>query len=200
MLNVAVAEVGLQSAGVVALVGQGIAASMPKHVRVRLERQLGLPARPLDHAGEPSCAERCPAFRREHKRRLRFLLAQKPPQRPQFIPEDRMGAGRAFLDPADVQGRGAEIHLIPAQVHQFRHAQAMPVSREDHRGIPLAPAVALGSFHQPLDFGLGQVFAGAKVGVWNALGDDCAIYGGWRDQLEVRLGHTFCPSGADDCS
>jgi hypothetical protein len=39
MLNVAVAEVGLQSAGVVALVGQGITASVPKHVRVRFETQ-----------------------------------------------------------------------------------------------------------------------------------------------------------------
>ena len=74
----------------------------------------------------------------------------------------------------------------------------MPVSREDHRGVPLAPAVALGSFHQPLDFGLGQVFAGAQVGVWHALGGDCAIYGGWGDQLEVRLGQRFCPSRADD--
>jgi hypothetical protein len=34
MLNVAVAEVSLQGAGVVALVGQGITASVPKHVWV----------------------------------------------------------------------------------------------------------------------------------------------------------------------
>jgi len=48
MLNVAVAEVGLQGAGIVALVGQGIAAGVPKHVRVRLEGQIGLPASPFD--------------------------------------------------------------------------------------------------------------------------------------------------------
>ena len=62
MLNVAVAEVGLQGAGVVALVGQGITASVPKHVRMRLEAQFGLPARPFDHAGEASGAKRCPTF------------------------------------------------------------------------------------------------------------------------------------------
>jgi hypothetical protein len=32
---------------------------VPKHVRVRFETQLGLPARPFDHAGEASGAERC---------------------------------------------------------------------------------------------------------------------------------------------
>src|ERR1035437_6047006 len=105
MLNVAVAEVGLQGAGVVALVGQGITTSVPKHVWVRLEGQLGLPARPFDHAGEASRTERCPAFRGEHEGRLGFLLALKPPQRPKLVPEDRMGAGRALLDPAYVQGR-----------------------------------------------------------------------------------------------
>ena len=30
-----------------------------------------------------------------------------------------MGAGRALLDPADVQGGRCEVHLIPAQVHQL---------------------------------------------------------------------------------
>ena len=128
MLNVAVAEVGLQGAGVVPLVGQGITAGVPKHVRVRLEGQLGLPARPFDHAGEASGAERCPAFRGEHEGRLGFLLALKPPQRPQFVSEDRMGARGALLDPADVQGGGGELHLIPAQVHQLGDTEAMPVA------------------------------------------------------------------------
>ncbi len=68
MLDVAVAEVGLQGAGIVALVGQGITTSVPQHVRVRLEGQLGLPARPFDHAGEASGAERCSPFRGEHIR------------------------------------------------------------------------------------------------------------------------------------
>ncbi len=94
----------------------------------------------------------------------------------------------------------AELHLIPAQVHQFGDTQAVPVGHEDHGGVPVAPAVAPGGFHQPLDLGLGQILAGAQVGVWRTLGGDCAIYGGWRDQLEVRLGHGFRPFRADDCS
>src|ERR1019366_10156234 len=103
MLNVSVAEVGLQGAGVVALVGQGITAGVSKHVWVRLEGQFGLPARPFDHTGEASRTKRCPAFRGEHEGRLWFLLSLKPPQRPQFVSKDRMGAWSALLDPADVQ-------------------------------------------------------------------------------------------------
>jgi hypothetical protein len=68
MLNVLVPEIGLQGASVVPFVGQGITASVPKHVRVRLERQLGLPASPFDHAGEASRTKRCPAFRRKSDR------------------------------------------------------------------------------------------------------------------------------------
>src|SRR5664279_6582303 len=104
MLNVAVAEVSLQGPRIMPHVRQSVAAGVAEHVRVRLEGQLGLPARPFDHAGEASRTKRCPSFRCEHKGRLGFLLALKSPQRPQYIPEDRMGTRGALLDPADVQG------------------------------------------------------------------------------------------------
>jgi hypothetical protein len=39
------------------------------------------------------------------------------------------------------------------------------VGHEDHRGIPVAVAVARGGLHQPLDLSLGQVFAGPQVAV-----------------------------------
>jgi hypothetical protein len=107
-----------------------------------------------------------------------------------------MGARGALLDPADVQGRSAEIHLIRAQVHQFRDTQPVPVSQEDHRGVPVAPTIAVGGSRQAFHFGLGEILAGAQVGVGHTLGGDCAIYGGWRDQLEVRLGRRFCLSRA----
>ncbi len=76
----------------------------------------------------------------------------------------------------------------------------MPIGHKDHGGVPVAIAVSLGRCHQPLDFGLRQVLAGAQVGVGEPLGRDCSFYGGWRDQLEVRLGHVFRSSCADDCS
>ena len=44
MLNILVPEVGLQGASDVTLVRQRVAAGVPEHVRVSLERQFGLPA------------------------------------------------------------------------------------------------------------------------------------------------------------
>jgi hypothetical protein len=51
-----------------------------------------------------------------------------------------MGAWRALLDPADVQGGRPEVHLIPAQLHQFGNPEAVPVGHEDHRRVPMTVA------------------------------------------------------------
>ena len=74
------AKVGLQGARVVPLVGQGVATGVPEHVRMRLEPELGLGPRSLDHAGEPSGRERCAPLRGEHEGRLGLLVALEPPQ------------------------------------------------------------------------------------------------------------------------
>jgi hypothetical protein len=55
MLDIAVAQVRLQGSG--ALIGERKAASVPQHVRVGLEAELGLDASPLDHAREPRGAK-----------------------------------------------------------------------------------------------------------------------------------------------
>jgi hypothetical protein len=47
--------------------------------------------------------------------------------------------------------------------------------------------VGLGDLDQPLDLGLGQVFAGAECSVRLAPRCNCLIFGGWRDELEVRF-------------
>jgi hypothetical protein len=52
---------------------------------MRIEAEFGLSASPLDHAGEPGWAERRTALGREHKWRLRLLLALEPPQGAQFV-------------------------------------------------------------------------------------------------------------------
>ena len=76
----------------------------------------------------------------------------------------------------------------------------MPVGHQDHRGVPVAPAVPPGGVHQPLDLGLGQVLAGAQLAVGRPLGGDCSIYGGWRDQPEVPFGHALRAPCLNDCS
>lgn len=57
MLNVPVAEIGLECPGIVPSVGKCVAARMPEHVRVRLKPQFGANASALDHASETGCRE-----------------------------------------------------------------------------------------------------------------------------------------------
>ncbi len=67
----------------------------------------------------------------------------------------------------------------------------MSVGHEHHGGVPVAVTVALCRFHKPLDLGLGQVFPGSQLAVGGPPRRNCSFYGGWRDQLEVRFGHSF---------
>ena len=46
----------------------------------------------------------------------------------------------------------------------------MPVGHQDHRGVPVAPTVSRGGFHQPLDLGLRQVLAGPQVALGGRVG------------------------------
>ena len=74
-----------------------------------------------------------------------------------------MRTGSTLLDPADVQGAGSEVDLIPVGGRSARK----PVGRAGRRrglwGVPEAPAVALCRLHEPFD--LGEVLPPPQVGV-----------------------------------
>jgi len=58
----AVAEIGLDGASVVAVVGELEPACVPKHVRVNEEREFRGHARPGHHALISGCGQRCATF------------------------------------------------------------------------------------------------------------------------------------------
>src|SRR5271168_3128810 len=96
-------QVCLQRPGVVPPVCKRVPARMTQHVRVRLDRKFGPGGGSIDHAREASGGEWGAALRREHEGRLRVLLTMQPPEGAQFVTDNRMRAGCALLDPADVQ-------------------------------------------------------------------------------------------------
>ena len=53
----------------------------------------------------------------------------------------------------------AEIDRIPAQGHDLGGAQTMPISDQDHGAVAMAVAIIASDRDQPLDLGLGKVFA-----------------------------------------
>src|SRR5262249_49143490 len=75
VLDVLVAEVVLQGARVVAVIGQLEAAGVAKHVRVDREWHLGGLAEALDEAGETDGADWPAALRKEHVGVLRVIAS-----------------------------------------------------------------------------------------------------------------------------
>ena len=73
---------------------------------------------PLDHAAEARRRQWCTALRNEDEWRLGafpLVLAQLA----QLAAGQRVRAWGAVLDPPDVQGRGFEVDLLPAQIDHF---------------------------------------------------------------------------------
>ena len=78
-------EVGLQGAGIGALVGQDEATGMAEHVGVNREWQLGLYASAFNQLGQARGGERRTPLTDEDERRLGLSLER--PQRPQLVSE-----------------------------------------------------------------------------------------------------------------
>jgi hypothetical protein len=123
------AEPALDRPGVVPLVGEGVAAGVPQHVRVGLELKAGASGRSLDHPGEAGRGERRAALADEDEGRRRGL-AMQPAQSAELVALDRVGAWGAVLDPSDVEHGAVEIDLVPAQVADLGGPQAVPVGQQ----------------------------------------------------------------------
>src|SRR5436305_237604 len=76
----------------------------------------------------------------------------------------------------------------------------MPIADKDHRGVPVTPAVAFNGRREPVDLVGSQILARPQVAIGDPFRGNCTVYGGWRDQLEVRLRHRFCPPSPTNCS
>jgi hypothetical protein len=67
MLDVFVPQIVPQGSRVVPLVGESKSASVPQHVWVNAELEIGRGASPRDHLAETGSGERCSAFGNEHE-------------------------------------------------------------------------------------------------------------------------------------
>ena len=79
-----------------------------------------------------------------------------------------MDPRRAVLDAADIDSRGIEVDLLPADIDQLAHPQRMPEGHEDQQPVPSRVAAVASRRQQLLDLSLGQVLALPVVGVLGA--------------------------------
>ena len=88
-----------------------------------------------------------------------------------------MDAGDSILHPVNVQAALGQLDLLPLQVADLRHPQAMAVGRQDHGRVAMPIAAVLsGAVHQALDLALGEIVS-LDCQVYDAW---CAFFGWWR--------------------
>jgi hypothetical protein len=119
VLDILVAEVMLQRAGVVAVIGQLEAAGVPQHVWMDGKRHLGGLAEPYHEMMEAHRADWSATLGNEHMGFARVLTPQLA-QRADLIATNRMDARRAVLGSADMQPTGIKLDLLPFQVAHLR--------------------------------------------------------------------------------
>ena len=112
---------------------------------------------------------------------------------------DRLGAA---LEPPDMQAAMGEVDGVPAQRHELARPQPVPVGDQHHGGIAVAVAILPGSIDQAGNLAIGEVLAGADLGVTLAARRapaiaNCPNNGGWRHQRQMRICHDF--SGLFPC-
>ena len=135
-----VAEIGLDGASVVAVVGELEPAGMPQHVGMHEEREFRSYARPGNHALISGYGQRRATLRDEDVWG-RWCFAQELAQRAAFPRRYWMHAGIPALGPAYMQAPGGEVDVVPAQCHQLRGPKTVAVSDQDRRGVPIGVAL-----------------------------------------------------------
>jgi hypothetical protein len=79
-----------------------------------------------------------------------------------------MGTGETVLAAVHMQEALSQINLLAPQPDQFRDAEPVPISEQDHCGIALTVASEmLGRGNQPVDFCRCQMLPASPIGVGN---------------------------------
>src|SRR5215471_9923135 len=106
---------------------------------------------------------------------------------------DRLGAA---FEPPDMQAAMGEVDGVPAQRHQLGRPQPVPVGDQHHGGIAVAVAILPSSIDQAGNLAIGEVLAGADLGVtfaaWRVRAiANCPNNGGRRYQRQMRICHDY---------
>jgi len=87
-----------------------------------------------------------------------------------------------------------KIDGIPSQGDKLSRPQTVPVGYQDHGGVAMAVAVLPRDADQAVDLVIGEILAGADLGVGTparGVASDCPINGWWRYQRQMWFCHGF---------
>src|SRR5450759_1829865 len=112
--DVAMAEVLLDRARIVTVIGEFVARRVPQHVRVDREGEFRALAGASEQLSHRRRRQRSTELTDKQIRRARIVTAQLA-QRAELGPSDRMRRRQAVLQSRDMQEASLQIHLVPAQ-------------------------------------------------------------------------------------
>jgi hypothetical protein len=138
-----VSEVVLQSARVVAIVGELEAAGVPQHVWMHAEWHLGGLAEPCHEVMEAKRAHRSTALRDEYISPSRRVFTLQLAQGADLVAPDRMDAWRSMLGSADMQSTSIKLDLMPLQVAGLACSQSMAIGDQDHGCVAVSVTAEL---------------------------------------------------------
>ena len=148
------------------VVGELESARVSQHVRVDGAGEPRLDARPGDHLAYTLGTHGATALGDEHEPAILWPLAGELPERAQFVTLEGVRRGSAVLDPAHGEVASSDVDLVPPERDHLRDTEAVPVCHQDQAGVALpVPAPPSSGLQEPLDFGGGQIFSAADIGV-----------------------------------
>lgn len=171
----------LNGAGVVAVVRQLEPAAVPEHVGMDGKAHGGLLPRSRQKLPKPGRRHGSATLAREDIRATGRSFPLQLPQGAKFRTPQGMHARRSLLESVDMEHPPFQVHLIPAERHQFRHPKTVPVRQEDQGRVAVAvPPSRLGRAHQLFHLALGEVFPAPALMVRDPSRRDCPILDGRR--------------------
>jgi len=162
VLNVAVSQIVLNEPGIRALIGQGEAAGMAEHVRMRGQGQPGQLPIMADSPPDRAAVERPAPFTDKEVFGNRIHpgpLFQPGFDEPEFIPPQGMRGGQALFEAGDMQDPAFAIHLGKFQAAGFRDAQTVAEQQQHQAAVAGLVARAFDGSEELVHFQAGEVFA-----------------------------------------
>ena len=156
------AEVVLNEPCIRALIGQGEAAGVAKHMRVSGQGQPGEFPIAADSRPDGFAVERPPAFADEEgfPRRVQGRPFFEPClDEAQFIGPQRVRGGQALFEAGDMEDPAFAIHLRELHPAGFRHPQAVAEQQQQQTAVPRLVPRPFDGGEELVHFQAGEVFA-----------------------------------------
>src|SRR3954447_8867583 len=179
--GLAVAEIVLDQAQIVATIGEIVATGVAQRVRVDVA-ETSTPGGGDDEIVHRLTGQGLASLGQEQPGQAIRAGGKMTPDGTELVPRDRLLDRKAALEPAYPQAGGGEVEVRPAQADGPASAQPVTVHHEQEQRVARAMPALPGAAQQPVDLALAQEIFGTEAAV------DCLPVPAFDN---LPLGHPF---------